>query len=315
MDYIQTKSPLLRADLAILAGKMRSVKISAIDGVVISNIAWICFECALKKGELINMLIGDVASKSIVGGKMRIEDGDNEDKELILSVVAKQVLQDHLQHLEKSGHKRYPISPLFPTKRKTRYPERHLQNHWKKMCDACSTEISLEEVRQGGICNHYDSLKAVGLPARECLEETAKFARIRKRHAADLLADQIQPTGNKPNALYDHLGEIEKFEKASEETGIDYAEANRIHAKIKSDLGLNSNQKEALESKLATFMKRFKPKSNRNNLPAKKPTHGNLSEMIREFVSNSKDQEKIFRDFDDTVAFPDAEEPKTTKED
>jgi hypothetical protein len=314
MDYIQTKSPLLIADLAALATRMRSVSSTSFDGVVLSNLAWTCYECALRKSELINMSIGDVASKAVVGVRMRIDGGDKKDKLLPLSNSAKQVLQDHMQHLEQSGYKRYPSSPLFPTKRKTRYPERSLQNHWKNICDACGTEISLEEVRQGGICSYYDFLKANGLSPRDCLKNTAEYARISERHAADLLGDQIQPTGNKPNALYDHLEEIEKFEMDSEKTGINCKEAIRILKKIRRDSELDADEKKALGSTLVKFLKEFKPKSNQNSAPVEEPTHSSLSERIREFIATSKYQEKIFIDFDDTAAFLATEEPKTTKE-
>ena len=313
MNCIQTKSPLLIKDFAALATRMGSVQSASFDGVVLSNLAWTCYECALRKGELIKMSIGDVASKAVVGNKMRIDGGDKKDKLLALSGFAKQLLQNHLKHLKDSGYKMYPMSPLFPTKRKTRYPERSLQNHWKKICDACGTEISLEEVRQGGICNYYDSLKANRLSPRDCLKNTAEYARITERHAADLLGDQIQPTGNKPNVLYDHLEEIEKFEMDSEKTGVNCKEAFRILKKINRDSELDADEKKELKSALKIFIKEFKPKSNQNSVPVEEPTHRSLSERIREFIASSKDQEKIFRDFDDTAAFPATEEPKTTK--
>jgi integrase len=127
MGYIQTRPPVGAADIDDLIARLDSVKTSKIDGVVLSNLFRVCCECALKKSELIELSIEDVAKGGIVRDILRVGDS-----ELRLSGQAKQVLQNHIDYLKKSGYRLYPTKPLFPTRKKTRYTEKTLGNHLKK---------------------------------------------------------------------------------------------------------------------------------------------------------------------------------------
>jgi site-specific recombinase XerD len=126
MTYIVTKPPFSRTEIEDAINRIASVKTKKIDGVVLSNLVRLCHECGLKKSELIDLSAGDVAKGGVVGDVMRI--GEDE---IILSDPAKQLLQNHIDYLKKSGYRLYPTYPLFPTRKKTRYAEKTLGNHLK----------------------------------------------------------------------------------------------------------------------------------------------------------------------------------------
>jgi integrase len=117
------------AEIEDLLSRLESVNTSSIDGVVLANLVRACFELGLKKGELIDLSIEDVAKGGIVNDIIRI--GDDE---LNLSELphAKRMLQDHIEYLKKAGYRLYPTKPLFPTrKKKVRYSAKTLDNHLK----------------------------------------------------------------------------------------------------------------------------------------------------------------------------------------
>jgi len=127
MDYLQTHPPVPHSDIENLITAIESVKTPVIDGVVLSNLVRVCYECALTKSDLIRMSIEDVAKKGLVGDFMIVGDVKAE-----LSNDAKQVLQNHIDYLKRNGYRLYPSSPLFPTKKKKRYYGKLLDNHLKK---------------------------------------------------------------------------------------------------------------------------------------------------------------------------------------
>ena len=65
MDYIRTCPPVPEADIENLITAIESVKTPTIDGAVLSNLVRVCYECALKKGELIGMPITAGVAKSV----------------------------------------------------------------------------------------------------------------------------------------------------------------------------------------------------------------------------------------------------------
>jgi len=104
MGYIETRPPLTAAEIEEFIARFESVKTGTIDGVVLSNLVRACFECGLKKGELIDLSIEDVAKDGIVRNIIRV--GDDE---LNLSQLpqAKRMLQDHIDYLKKNGYRLY----------------------------------------------------------------------------------------------------------------------------------------------------------------------------------------------------------------
>ena len=132
MDYIKTRAPVSEQDIENLITTIESVKTPTIDGVVLSNLVRVCYECALRKRELIGLSIKDVAKKGSVGDFMKV--GEDE-KKVKLSSDAKQILQNHIDYLKRNGYRLYPTYPLFPTKKNERYNGRLLDNHLKKAKD------------------------------------------------------------------------------------------------------------------------------------------------------------------------------------
>jgi hypothetical protein len=116
------------AEIEDLLSRLESVNTSTIDGVVLSNLIRACLELGLKKKELIDLSIEDVAKGGIVRDVIRI--GDDELNLSELPQVRK-ILQDHIDYLKKAGYRMYPTKPMFPTRRKVRYSAKTLDNHLK----------------------------------------------------------------------------------------------------------------------------------------------------------------------------------------
>ena len=110
---------------------MESLRPDPIDGIVLSNLVRVCHECALKKSELIELSVGDVAKGGVVGDVMQIGES-----KVSLSQQAKQVLQDHIDYLKKNDYRMYPTYPLFPARNKKRYTPKNLDNHLKEAQNA-----------------------------------------------------------------------------------------------------------------------------------------------------------------------------------
>jgi hypothetical protein len=129
MGYIQTRPPVSAADIEGLIARLESVNTSSIDGIVLSNLVRACFELALKKRELIDLSIEDVAKGGIVRDIIQIGDDKLNLSEL---PQAKKMLQGHIDYLKTAGYRLFPTKPLFPTRKKKRYNEKTIDNHLEK---------------------------------------------------------------------------------------------------------------------------------------------------------------------------------------
>jgi integrase len=129
LNYINTRPPVSDTEIAALLKKIESVKTPIIDGIVLSNLIRTCYECGLKKGELIDLSITDVAKGGVVDDVIWI--GDSE-IQLSEQPQTKKILQSHIDYLKKNGYRSYPTNPLFPTRKKRRYIAKTLDNHMKE---------------------------------------------------------------------------------------------------------------------------------------------------------------------------------------
>jgi hypothetical protein len=166
MDFIKTRPPVTQAEIEDLISRLESEKSKNFDGFILSNLVRTCHECALKKAELIKLSIMDVASGSKIRDFMEV--GDSVVK---LSGQAKEFLQAHIDYLKNMRYKVKPQSPFSPTIKDRRYTAKTLDNHLKeaqnaeskpdgpstKASDTDETHITLEQIRQAGICNYYRS--------------------------------------------------------------------------------------------------------------------------------------------------------------
>lgn len=255
MDYIETRPPVPETEIENLIAAIESVKTPTIDGVVLSSLVRVCNECALKKNELIELSIKDVAKKGLVGDFINVGE-----RKARLSSDAKQILQNHIDYLKRNGYRLYPSSPLFPTKKNERYNGRLLDNHLN-----LGPNNGLEKIRQSGICKHYDQLKDKGLTPQNCLSKTKEFARVEKRyttkrHTKGILTGNVQPTGKKVVPFEKYLYEIEAIEVAMKrsETSKNRQALKQIYDDIKKDKNLKGDEKQILEFELERLMQKIK---------------------------------------------------------
>ena len=136
--------------------------------------------------------------------------------------------------------------------------------------DTAKADLSLEQIRQAGICKCYEQLKDQGLLPRECLKKTADFARISERHAEGILTDRKQRTGRKTGSVSEYLEKIEvgsiKSKKAENQKGNQIFE--EISREIRNDPNLNEEEKRALKAELDSRRQETKALlSSQNTLP------------------------------------------------
>jgi hypothetical protein len=155
----------------------------------------------------------------------------------------------------------------------------------KENNDAAETAISLEKIRQTGICSHYEQLRGQGLSPKECLEKTADFAKISERHAKGILTGNIQPTGKKTNSFSKYLEEIEKVEFELPITGkkIKRRTYPEIRNAIENDPKLNDEEKQALKSEIDRRIQEAEERTHTQNTPIEEPQFNSLAEAISSF--------------------------------
>jgi hypothetical protein len=251
MGYINTRSSISKAEIDKLIGSLANVNTSKIDGGVLANMVRTCHECGLKKSELIDLSVGDVSRGGKVNDSMQVGDSKRS-----LSERAKGIIQDHIDYLKDKGYWRYSSSPLFPNRGKKRYASKSLDNHFNPQ----HSDLTLEKVRQAGICNHYNELKCQELPAQDCLKKTKAFACISIGQLKGILTGNIQQTGKKSptGPDVDYLKQIDKVIGNSQP---DIDKLEDIKADVIKDEVLDGELKralvEALDRKLSDARNSF----------------------------------------------------------
>lgn len=243
MNGIRVKSPMPRDQIDKLVLKIGTEKSIVMDGSVLANLIRICFECAFKRNELIDLTIEDVSEGKVIKDIIRV--GDQNYK---ITDSAKIILQEHLCLLKLRNYKLYASRPLFPSKKGHKYSEKNLANHLKKYFDKEPNEISLENIRQAGICNYYSEVRK-RMTEEESLKCSLKFARTKSfRHIKRLLMGQIQAAGKKPYRFSDYLKEIELLSFTAQRDGvrIDKIKEKDLQKRIIKDAKLKKTQREEL---------------------------------------------------------------------
>ncbi len=297
MAYIEKRSRVTAIVIEELIARLESLKTSAIDGDMLSNLVRLCYECGLKKSELINLSVGDVAKEGVVADGMRI--GKDE---IILSDPAKKLLQNHIDYLKKRGYRLYNTYPLFPTRKGRRYTAKTLGNHLKKAQsveiessnvqfmkpskennDIADTAIDLEQIRQAGIRRHSELLTDKGLSSAESLRQTAEFARVKKRETKAILMGNIQTTGKKTSPVSKYFEEIEMVAFSPNKSGNIQKDRDfeQLRSAIKNDPNLNNVEKRALESLLDNEIKKISKSLPLKDKPTVQPEHRSLFEAIQ----------------------------------
>jgi integrase len=228
-----------------------------IDGQMISNI--LRFSCffGLKKGEIINLNVGDVTEKAgVVPETIRIGG-----KKFPVTDEIKNLIQDHYQFLWEKGHKRYRSSPLFPTKKHKCHNGRTLIRHMgMALRNSDLSSLNLEDFRKIGINLIYTECRSEGIDENLCRGKTKKFAgltddRQLKKVLKDArsLLDRIIGPDQDPyqKYLYSIRHTLELLEYASNHYKDSLIEKIKFLKKaIQDDSGLSESQKDDLFSKI-----------------------------------------------------------------
>jgi integrase len=206
--YLSTQPPISSFILNSKIGQMQ--KIRTPDGMILSNLLKLCYICALKKNELINLRVRDVLDDKknireniIIGGTGEVE---------VISRTAL-LIEAHFTYLKQKRYRTSRFAPFFPDRKNRKYSPRKLQYDLDQILKGDDHEkITLEKVRQSGICKFYDEQKTVGQSAAECLSQTASFARVKTTyHVKRILTGSIQQPGTRMSPFGRGLQDIEYF--------------------------------------------------------------------------------------------------------
>jgi hypothetical protein len=109
--------------------------------------------------------------------------------------------------------------------------------------------MKLEQIRQAGICRHYDMLKNQGLSPGECLQKTADFAQRSSKHIKGILTSNVQKTGRKKidDPVVDYMWQIDSFVSPSKK---DIQALEALKSKIQKDKRLYDKLKDAFSESI-----------------------------------------------------------------
>jgi integrase len=124
MDYIETAPPIDHSTIEDMIKELKSINTKQVDGTILSAIVQTCYEFALKKHELINITVADIATAGAVNSGMKIGK-----RTFVFTTAQKKMLQDHIDYLNKAGYGVTDESPLFPGKNGRPYDPKNLNNH------------------------------------------------------------------------------------------------------------------------------------------------------------------------------------------
>ena len=157
-----------------------------IDSFVLSNLVKMVHLLCLKKGEILNLKIGDVfdASGNVV---KQIKIGR---REMPVSHEVESIINDLLNHL--NGNDNYKVdrnSPLFQNKKGSVYKETARQLKVK------FSAPPLEKIRQDGLQLYYASLKSLGRSSQ--IKEMKKFTGLSEKEIMGIVKENIPKAGKK----------------------------------------------------------------------------------------------------------------------
>jgi hypothetical protein len=164
----------------------------------------------LGKNELINLRVGDVLDhKKNIRDKIKLRGAG---KVLVMEETAR-LIEDHFTYLKQKRYRTNRFASFFPDRKNGKYSPRKLQYDLDRFLKGDDhKKITLEKVRQSGICKFYDEQKAMGLSALECLSQTASFARVKTiYHVKRILTGSIQQPGTRMSPFGRGLQDIEYF--------------------------------------------------------------------------------------------------------
>jgi hypothetical protein len=207
MTYLITRPPLGEQDIHQLIHVIQGITNPFRDGRVLSTLVLVCYHFALKRKDLIGLTIGDAFKRS---GEVR-ESVRVGEMGVVSNANVTTVLQDYRTYLRERGYSRRQPAPLFPTKDAKRYEVKQLQYDLQDCFSRFSHGITLEMIRQAGICGHYERKRQEGVPPGICFNETVRFARITPKQTIAILTGRKIPTGHKEDPFYRYWRRIESI--------------------------------------------------------------------------------------------------------
>jgi hypothetical protein len=197
--HIQTKPPIPYAIIDQLISNIEQSKELLIDGRVLGAALRFAYFLGFRKREILNLRIEHVLDANQAVRNAIIFDSEQ------ISVPADftRTIVDYCSYLRTYRKKLVPDWPFFPNRKKDKpYGETTIVRHINHFSGVFSYDITIEKIRQSGICRFYDGLGATQpdyYVQFDALESTARFARVRSIiHAHHILIDQIDEWGNRP---------------------------------------------------------------------------------------------------------------------
>jgi len=196
LTWIQTKPPIPYAEIDRLIATVEASSKLAIDGTVLGTALRFVYFLGLRKKEILDLRIGDVLDQSL-SVRPKIIFGQD------LIPVPPNVIQaidDYSRHLRFLYRKKLlPTLYFFPGRNRKQYDDSTLGRHVDHFARDLGFKITLEKIRQAGICRFYGELRVQNqLAPWEAMEATASFGRIESiYHTADLLQGQTWPWGGR----------------------------------------------------------------------------------------------------------------------
>ncbi len=150
-----------------------------------------------------------------------------------------------------------------------------------------NTNISLEKIRQAGICRYYKRMKNKGLSPSDCLKETAKFARISEIQTKGILTGNVQSTGKKVSPLFKYLEEIERIEAAIDISGNlkKVRSLEQIYDDIRKDNNLKDDERQILESQLEHVSRKLRELSSAQKIKPPTPQFKSIADIVKKHHS------------------------------
>ena len=244
--YLTTQPPISSFILNLKIEQMEKNQTPSVDGIILSNLLKLCNICALRKNELIDLRIKDVLDdRKDIRDRIKVRGA----KKVLVEPEAANLIEDHLAYLKHKRYRTSRLSPFFPDRKGEKYSPRKLQYDLDRFLkDDVHEKITLEKVRQAGICKFYDEQKAISVPAIVCLKETADFARVDTvYHVKGILTGSTQPGGSiQPFDRKRH--DIEYFRSMTRK------HLYALHDSIENSSNLSEAEKEILKEELQNII-------------------------------------------------------------
>lgn len=202
--HIRTKPPIPYPIIEWLICDIEQSKEVLIDGRVLGAALKFAYFLGFRKREILGLRVEHVLDANQAVRSAIIFDGE----QISIPAHFTQTIADHCLYLRKYRKKLLPNWPFFPNRKRDKpYDEATIVRHINHFSEVSGYDITIEKIRQSGICRFYDGLGATqpGYWVQwDALKSTANFARVKSIiHTHNVLIGQIDEWGGrkKPTTL------------------------------------------------------------------------------------------------------------------